>query len=163
SSHVCQLARAVAPNSGAALNVGNEVQFLGNEWQTSSGASSSACSGVVKCTRRRCSAGASCRRERWKWKGCARINPVAEAAHNSHNFVVAPSRICGQLHQSVRSAVQSVAARINEVIKAAARTRGVDKEVVGESAAADCGLRTFDSNADCELIPVLRNAESIRT
>src|SRR5262249_1895087 len=87
----------------------------------------------------------------------------AEAAHDSHNFVVAPSWIGRRLDEEVRRTVQAVPAGVDEVVQTASRSGRVNKEIVREASAADGRLRTFDAYAQRELIPVLRNAESVRT
>src|SRR5262249_39842079 len=93
--------------------------------------------------------------------GAARIDAIAEAAENSDNFVVAPSGIGRQLYEEVRSAICGVTAGVHKVIQTAARAGRVDKEVERESPAADGGLRAFNADADCELVPVLCEAETV--
>ena len=89
----------VATDSVAALGVQREIQFFGEEGETSSRASPASHSRIVDCAGNGIGGSAT----GWKsdTEGTARIKAVPETAQDAYYFIMAPTRIRSNLKEEV--------------------------------------------------------------
>src|SRR6267143_4730412 len=161
--YIGQLARTVAGDAIAALDMGDEIHFLGHNRQSRREAPATADSGIVERAEGGSSAAtAACRKiGNTHGKITARIDAIPEIAEDSDHFVVPPSRIESRFHQEVGSPIEGVSGAIKGVVQTTGGTGSVDEEVCREAATTNGGLWPFNRGTYGKLAEILDHAEAV--
>src|SRR5690348_2660756 len=135
----------------------------GVDRQTRVDADSAASSGAVKCIGG-VSADAAADGRQCDSRGGrpAGINPCAEVADDSKNFIVATARLKGGLNHEVRGLIGGIAGSVNEIEETAAGTGSTDKEGSWRGVVGDGDLRSLHGEADPGfIVEILGDAEAV--